>query len=337
MSVHIRELTLPHDLDRIATLHNANRPAPASRRRFEWSYLENPAGMARVWAAEDEGVLVGVAAVFPRLVRLPDGTRVQAWTTGDLSVSPSHRRQGIASRLRGATRAAVDAGDSALLFAIPNAQAAGVHEKAGYWPLGSLERFVRLLALPGPALVRAASRWPVQWLWRGCDAAPLRTEVFTADAEMPALEEVSALYERAAPALGASVVRSAPYLRWRFLDNPRTPAHLLVVRSRGRVCGYAAVVDRGTSLYLRDWIVEDRETVPALLQAVAGLANQRRMAWISASALQDHPHVSTLLRCGFRRRPDATAVKLYVPASSPWRDAVQAAPQWYLTGGDPDV
>ncbi len=337
MSVEIRELSLPDDLDRILTLHNANRQVPATRRRFEWAYLENPEGRARAWAAEDAGTLVGVAVVFPRCVRLPDGRRVRAWTTGDLSVSASHRRQGLASRLRVATRAAVDAGDSALLFAIPNAQAAGVHEKAGYWQLGRLERYVRLLALPGPPLVRELTRRPVQWFVRGCAAVTLPHRIAEHDVDDDVLFDVAALYERAAPGLGASVVRSVPYLRWRFLDNPRSPARLLIARVEGRTCAYAALVDRGASLYLRDWIVEDPETVPALVRLVVDHANALGKAWLSVSALEGHPHEDVLLGCGFRRRRDATDVKLYVPDSTPWRDQARTAPQWYLTGGDPDV
>ncbi len=336
MSVVISELRLPADLDRIRTLHNANRPAPAPRRRFEWAYLENPDGIARAWGAEEDGTLVGVAVVFPRRVRLPDGTRVRAWTTGDLSVSSSHRRQGIASRLRGATRAAVDAGDCALLFAIPNPQAAGVHEKAGYWQLGRLERFVRLLSLPGPPLVRRAMRRVVQWWLPGCAAAPVDAS-WIERGDDPRLASLGALYESVSGGLRASVVRSEAYLRWRFLENPRTPARLLVTTRGGSTHAWGAVVDRGDSLYLRDWLARDDEAMRSLLTCLAGAADAEGKAWISAAVLEGHPHTAVLSGCGYRRRPEATDVKLYVPASTDWRAGVTHPQQWWLTAGDPDV
>ena len=336
MSVTIRELTLPDDLDRIAALHNANRQSPASRRRFEWAYLENPDGVARGWGAEDDGTLVGVAVVFPRQVRLPDGTRVRAWTPGDLSVSQTHRRRGIASRLRGATRAAVDAGDSALLFAIPNAQAAGVHEKAGYSPLGRLERFVRLLSLPGPSIVRRLTRRPVHWMFPGCPGGSPESRWVTAPDD-PALAQSSQLYDEVAAGLGASVVRSADYLRWRFLANPRTPARLLVTATAGRLQAWGAVVDRGDSMYLRDWLARDDEALRGLLTALTDHADAAGKVWLSAAALEAHPQATVLTRCGYRKRAEATAVKLYVPTSAPWREDVMRADQWWLTGGDPDV
>ncbi len=337
MSVVVRELCLPDDIDRIVAFHNANRAVPATRRRFEWAYLENPYGLARAWAAEDAGTLVGVGVVFPRLVRLPDGRRVRAWTTGDLSVSVSHRRQGIASALRRVTRSAVDGGDSEMLFAIPNAQATGVHEKAGYWQLGRLERFVRLLAPPVPEPLRRLTRSTVQLFIRGCPGPVPAYDIVEPDADDATLASLGDLYERAAPSLGATVVRSGAYLRWRFLNNPRAPARLLILDTGRRPRAYAAVVDRGVSLYLRDWIVEDSDAVPMLVRAVVDHANGLGKAWLSAAALHAHPHAQALLGCGFRRRHDATDVKLYVPADKPWHDDVRVAAQWYMTGGDPDV
>lgn len=337
MTLSIGELPLPESLERIAALHNANRAQPASLERFRWAYLENPDGQARVWGAEDEGTLVGVAAVFPRRLRLPTGDEALACTTGDLSVAPSHRRRGLASKLRARARAAVDAGESALLFAIPNPEAAGVHERAGFAHLGDMRRMVRVLAIPGPAFVRALTRWPVQRLVRGARGATLActlVERATADAS---LSDVQRLYERIAPTLGISVVRSAPYLRWRFLDNPRSPARLLLGRQGSTLRAYAAIVDRARSFYVRDWLADDDDALRGLIAGAVALANAEGKAWLSVSALQDHPHLPILSSCAFRRRHDATAVKVYVPPAAPWRTAAGDARQWFLTGGDPDV
>jgi len=337
VSIAIRPLELPAALDEVAAFHNANRSAPAPPRRFAWAYLENPDGMARGWGAYENDALVGIGMVFPRTIRLAGGRRVRAWTPGDLSVAATHRRRGIASRLRAATRDAVDAGEAALLFSIPNPQAAKVHDKVGLEQLGPMKRLVRPLAVPRPRVLRELTRRPVQWVIRGHAARPLPSRVLSRGAEVDELEALAGLYEQAVPTTRASVVRSAAYLRWRFLDNERSPAQLLVARAGAQVVGYAALVDRGDSLYLRDWLVASSELLPALVASVVEQANRTRKAWLSLSALEGHPDLAVLAQCGFRTRADATDVKVYVPAAAPAYGPLRQAAGWWLTGGDPDI
>lgn len=334
----LRELALPAELDRVEGLYRETRIEAPPPGRFAWAYLANPAGVARVWGAEADGRLVGMAAVFPRRLRLAAGQDVVAWTTGDLSVDPVYRRQGIAQALREETRRAVNRGDAACLLTMPNEAASRVHDRVGFTHLGHMQRLVRPVSAPGPRWARALTRTIVDLALRPTGGTRLATHLLAAsEDEAPTLAQVETLYDRMSHTLGTSLVRSAAYVEWRYLRNPRAAARLLLAFEGSRLRGYVAVVARNRSLYFRDWLADEPGVLQGLVAEATTLAAAEGRTWLSASALKGHRDLSVLQAAGFLARGAGTAVKVYAPATEAWAGVVLSPHAWYLTGGDPDI
>ena len=337
MGITIRPANLPAELGVVRDLYNANRERPATLERFEWAYCRNPFGPARAWLAIDDetGQPVGCGAVHPRRATV-NGTRVDGWTTGDLSVHGAYRRHGIGLRLRLQARDAIDAGESAFLYSHPNAQAASVHQRVGNSSLGRLVRRVKLLKLPaGPAPLRSLSALPFRLV--GFDGL-VRIEGEVADVQPGALgQEFEALHSRLAPSLGVAVERTGPYLQWRFLECPTERCRLMALRRGGVLRGFLAYATRGTYVAVKDWLAETPADFDQLVVALVRRARATDAAWVSLSALDTHPHLSRLRRLGFVPRTQSVAAVAYAPAASPWRGDLLDGRRWFMTAGDHDV
>jgi hypothetical protein len=134
--------------------------------------------------------------------------------------------------------------------------------------------------------------------------------------------------------------RTARYLEWRYLVNPRRSYRFWAARRDGKLRGLLitrAVKDRGE---LVDWLWDATAPEPersALLTAlflhgIAHLAPSGvAMAW---TRTLDSFSEEVAARSGLRLRPDRDTVGMY--AHSPARQEQLAGARWFLTLGDSD-
>lgn len=335
--IAVREARLPDELPLVLDVHNRNRERPATLSRLEWGYLRNPAGAARAWLALDtsQGRAVGCGAVHPRRLTI-DGQRVDAWTTGDLSVLQEFRGHGIALRIRKAACDEIDGGAARLIFTHPNPAAVSVHRRAGSVVLGRMVRVLKVLEVPkGPRWLRAMSGWPLR-LW-GADP-PLPAGTTLDEVPRGAIgHEFGALHADVAPRLGIAVERSAEYLTWRFENCPHEDISLLALRAQGRLRGYLAFAVRDGYFAVKDWLTASPDEVGVLFAGLARHARAQGAAWLSVTALEDHPHLPQLHALGFFERTEETTAMVYAPAGSPLREAATDRRRWFMTAGDRDV
>lgn len=238
-----------------------NDPAfvPRTRAEWDWAFARNPAGQ-RIWVAECEGVIAAQCAALPYRVHL-DG-RVTSFTQGvDSMVHPAHRK---------------------------GLRRPGLYVETAY-------PFFRQFGGYGADLLHYG--WPVEPAWRigrtflGYEI--VRTQVIHAQdvgpgtqaipAEVERIERfddgVSALYDRCRAGWGASVIRDATYLNWRFLERPGFRYHVLGLRGAGGALRAYAVYRRADRPYpgsglIMDWLVPDDEPEAGaiLLEAVRAQA-----------------------------------------------------------------
>ena len=109
---------------------------------YAWLY---ESGRAKGWVlyAED-GAAVGANGLMMRTIRSPEGI-LQAGQAIDLNVDKHHRTVGPALRLaRVVAYAAAEEGRQ-LVYAFPNADSEPILRRAGYRPIGTLQRWFKLL------------------------------------------------------------------------------------------------------------------------------------------------------------------------------------------------
>jgi hypothetical protein len=217
---------------------------PRTRAEWDWAFAKNPAGQ-RIWVAECEGVIAAQCAALPYRVFI-DG-RESSFTQGvDAMVHPEHRK---------------------------GLRRPGLYIKTAY-------PFFRQFGGFGADILHYGM--PVEPAWRigrtflGYEI--VRTQVVharvvqatecTMPREVERLErfddDASSLYLRCRARWGASVIRDATYLNWRFFERPGVRYHVFAVRGAAgtlRGCAVYRRADRpfpGSSVIM-DWLVPDDE------------------------------------------------------------------------------
>jgi hypothetical protein len=336
MAVVIRQADLDRELGVIADTVNASFDSALDLDRFRWLYQLNPDGPAIAWLVIDDsnGDVVGTTAVCPRRIQI-GGSRRQTlgWNCCDFSIRARYRTMGAALKLRRAARAGVDAGQSAFLYAHPNARMLPIHVAVGHQPLGKMVRHAKLL--------RTSTGWqPVDRLSGialrfGSLSRRSAHDAHHVD-EWP-LAELDQLFEEASVRIGTAVVRDARYVDWRFRRNPLETSELIVARRGGRLTGYLVFTVKRDVGLVKDWLGTDASAVKALFLALIAEMRRRDAASVSVTALESHLDFDGLTSLGFVRRPDWTTAVVYAGRAMTDGNMVTDPAAWYMTVGDRDV
>lgn len=326
---------------------NATRRRESDEARFEWLYRRNPDGEAVVWMARAvDGAASGFVAALPRRM-LVDGTVRTCWNGADASVVPSARRQGLAGRLRAATRAGVDEGRVDFFYAHPNERMAGAHRRAGNQALGRMVRVRKILGLGPYAAERLRSRalgrvvsTLIDPVLRWRDRAPEQHNVEAACVGEQLFDgRYDELFWREAEA-GPRVVgvRDARYLNWRYAENPLYRTLRIEAAQQGRLAGYLLYVMDGDSVQIKDvFPMHHPEVVGALAAALLRQGYSEGWRSIGFVALESNPLLPALQGVGFRRQRETSEMFTYCRGDRAWAGAIGDKGGWWLTVGDRDV
>lgn len=345
----------PYFIDRdwsvplVARLFKEIRGVAASSERFQWLYLDNPAGVAEVWILrEEDGDVAGFTACLPRSIWVA-GQRRRALVGSDFSMFPRHRTMGPALALRRQARPLVDERLFDLLLSHPVPAMLAVHARVGHPRLGHLSRWV--LPLRVESFLRhlpGARRKIMSGLGDGVLALRRAwSAALGAGVSVQPVDSFSSEYDELDAALGRShqVVgtRNAAYLTWRFLDRPdaRRPT-VLEARSRdGRLGGYLLLEMADGMAEVKDFAaLPDSRALPALLHAASTLARSERADRMQVTLLANSGRArTTLRRLGFieRPEPDQMPVVCYGGIGFQHKRLVESADAWFMTMGDRDV
>lgn len=274
---------LPSLLDCFNQVFRAGDPAHKDRTPLEWKYLfeDNPAGR-RVWLALCEGRVVAQYAALPARVWMAGAERTFAQIV-DSMVHPEHRS--------GLKRPGLF-----VLTALPFFEAYGGRDKDWVhygWPVESAWRI-------GKTFLKYEVVRTQTVLARGPDPAARRPPEVELLARFD--DQARWLYDRCAGDFGASTIRDAAYLNWRFVDNPFHRYQLFGARD-------AEGVLRGYAVYrLADWKLPRMGVI---------------VDWLVPPG---EPEVGELLRRAIDARAaedGATTVALVLPEWSPWFERFQ--------------
>ncbi len=344
MAIKIRPGDLVHDRDAVVSLLARHVNPDYDARRYDWLYLGNPAGPARLWMAVDgaTGDPVGTASAFPRRLGV-DGGEVGAWLLGDFCIAEKHRALGPALQLQ---RACLDelAGEGVpICFDFPSHTMEAVYRRLGIDVGRRLVRMARPLRARdklrqrwGDSLaVRVAGALGDRVLARGLENPRAPRGLSLGLHEGPCGDDFTALAALAGPTWGVCVRRTAGYLDWRYRDNPIRPHEILVARRAGALVAYAVVARKGEIGAIVDLFgVPDATVMRALIRHAAAHLWRQGAASVSITLPASHV-VAWLTAAGFRPRESA-ALAVYAPAGSGLGARLAARSDWFLTDGDRD-
>lgn len=321
-----------------------NALTQASRRRWEWQYLENPATPdgPEIWVAREDGRLLGQYASMP--VRLWWGAREVRSSWGmDVFVAGEARGRGLGARLFTAWSDHVEVALG--LGLTPSSY--GLFKKLRYHDVGPVPLFQKILDTRAVARRRLGPRL-------GAVAAPvLRAALAVTHPERRRAaedvvigpwagftEEYDALWERARASYAMCVRRDRAYLDWKYARCPHRRYEMIEARRAGRLDGFAVSRHEDHRGVRLGWVIDlftdasDETARDALLGAV--LDGFRAAGVARAQAFSMNGALASGLRArGFVR--GRSPMQFCVRARVPSGEVLAQRGRWHVVFGDSDM
>lgn len=294
---------LPEDIPVIVENFKRHRFALQEREWLEWKYWRNPYGGTLSYKILEEGRIVGAVALLPREFSYR-GQRLIGIQAVDGLMGREIRGKGLFNDVMAFLWRQRPADESVPYFflSFPSLPASvKAHAFAGW---ERLEEFRLWTCLIDPGFLRRVRglRWappllrPLWRLWRSVLLAPLARGV-----EVLPVERFTADRTPLFPEDRVHGDRSAAFMNWRVIDNPKDRMRAFQLREGGADAGYVVIKDLGRTWEIMDlaFTAPRARYLAAFLQHVAagGLADT-----VDFGVLPSSPYRRLLPRAGFVRR-----------------------------------
>lgn len=332
------------DRDAVLGLWRRNLPE-ADATRWEWLYEYGPTRGFLLHTAD--GACVGSCGYMRRTMRIDDRD-VVAGQAVDLNVDHEHRTIGPALKLQRAVAATVGPQGLRLMYAFPNAQSESVLRRLGYRPLGTFQRWAKLLRSESRLRGRLRSRWLSKAAAYAVDAG-LRLAHREPTIAVPSGtrfelverfdERFDDLERRVATKRTILGERTADYLNWRFAERPGG-AHrtLCMFDAAGDLAAYLIFHRYDDAVSIGDFLYADASAWQVLVAEFLRRMRLERAAAVTVAFLGPAEPMDVLERFGFWRRPSTWNVMVH--SAEPDAAATERLLQperWWLTRADVDT
>jgi GNAT superfamily N-acetyltransferase len=343
MGISIRSANLKRDRPLLVGFLQEFLTRQANEHRFDWLYLENPHGPARVWTAIEEanGRLVGVAAAFPRRVCDAKST-LPGYVLGDFCVHPGFRSLGPALQLQRACLEMMESSSPSLGYDFPSKTMVAVYRRLGAEPRECMLRLAKPLRVDRQIASRVKSRLVARGLgalgnralnWRNVRLSARQSEEIALH-DGACGEEFTILEAQVRNRDQLSVERTAEYLNWRFLAHPFQQFEFLTARRKNVLAAYLIFAHTGEDARIVDLRgVDDTDLLRNLVSQAVETLRKRGVMTVSVSVLAGHPYVKLFEKLGFRGR-ESCPVVLYPTATPSPGTGANHSDRWFLMDGD---
>jgi hypothetical protein len=349
MPYTIIEADLHHQRQEIENIFERNRGVAVPDHRFDWLYLGNPFGKARVWLIQDTQTrrFFGTSAVLPRQMWV-NGQIAQCYVMADFSIDQEYRALGPAIKLNKAALAAIQEGPVRFGYDFPSQSMAKVHEWSKCKPLGSLVRYVRPMKSRAVLEKKLGSGIHVQVLSAGADHLlklfkprigsgydvdhhPLSGFFFDSSFE--------GLDNRVGPTFAICGRRSPDYLQWRYGQNPLHQFFNIQIRYRQDLAGFCVyTIDGQGRMQIFDlYADQNREVQNSLLAAVIQVAQEKGTGTVEMSFLEGNPWEPVMKKSYFFRRDADHQVFAFTNHTSSLSTIGSEPASWFMNNGDRDT
>jgi Acetyltransferase (GNAT) domain len=314
----------------------------ANEARYDWLYCKNPAGAGRTWVAyaAETGIIIGVAAAFPRRIQSGD-KEMRGYVLGDFCIHPDYRSLGPALTLQKCVLEDLTREGAGFVFDFPSTSMLAIYKRLRIEPRESTIRFAKPLRAERQIRKRISNGIIERTLSVAANAALRLRDVgfgrsgsWTITEETaPCGEEFTQAFRQWRPRMGTCADRTAEHLNWRFLQHPQRRYQLLTARKEGRLCGYLIYYWAGEDGTVVDLLAEEDHVCKALLFETIAILRSCGASTLSAPFLSSHVGRRVFEDCGFQPRESSPVIVLKLP----WgigQQADQSTDRWFLTHGD---
>ena len=311
-------------------------------KRFDWLYLDNPFGKARVWISREmaKGSVAGMAAAFPRRVWV-NGKSEIGWVLGDFCLNPQYRSLGPALALQRECLKEINQAYQTFCYDFPSQVMMAIYRRMGMKAYGNLVRLAKPLRIDRKVRKFVKREWVVQGLsLPGNLLLKARDHKVNVPAGItfdffkePFGDEFTRLDKEIVLPNSVCLQRSAEYLNWHYLQNPLYQFEVFTARKEGVLQGYLIFYQNG-----EDGTIVDLRCVPetshilTLIDRVTDTLRGRKVMTVSLPIFESHPWTNLFQSRGFVAREESPVV-VYAPGNT---DMTQDSCKWFLMYGDRD-
>lgn len=338
----VRRAQLEEEKTALITFLSTYLSKEAGEARFDWLYCKNPFGKARAWVVCDSetGKIIGLSAAFPRRVTSA-GANVPGYVLGDFCIHPDYRSLGPALALQRTTLEDLSSEGSGFVFDFPSNSMLAIYKRLRVETSATMIRYAK----PLRANRQIRRRIPNQLAARGLaaaanvalrvrDAGLRRSSAWAIEEETKLCgEEFTRAAQQWSARIGTCPVRTADYLKWRFLQHPQRRYRLLTARKESELCGFLIYHLEGEDAVIVDLLAEADGAFKALLVEAIEMARGHRVHTLSVPFLPSQAGRYLLEDCGFEPRESSPVILLNLPWSAKNQGNLDAN-RWYLTHGD---
>ena len=319
--------------------------------RYEWLYLNNPAGTATVCLLRDEdsGAVVGSTALLPRTL-CSHGNVLRGGIAADLMVDHRHRSLGPAIVLQKGILGRLAESGIDLVYAFPNPKSIPMTRRIGYRQVA--QRMALVLPLRSEAFLRdrishtgirkaAATLIDIALYLRPRLYKPVPQsgqEHFIATSFDPQFDELWSRIKSGYALIGEKIVR---FLNWRYRDSPLGNYAVFGLCSPGRqvINGYVVHSRQDKRMNIADFAWDPtRTSLEELLIRFAQWSRTNGAEAISIALTASPDLIRRFCRAGFHLREAIDPLTVFTTDSQPI--SIEADPGqgcWYLVPGDNDA
>jgi len=318
--------------------------------KYSWMYEGNPHGRAigrLVLDKNDE--VVGMAALFPRSLRIDGNSQAAAAIVGDFVIAKEHRSLGPALMLQKALIESQKKHHFGLAYGFPNQQAEAVLQKAGYRFIGNTIRLTRPLRshyyfsrrIPGNWLARTLAGVVDPVLhWTSKEIRHKTNRELKFESLLDFDERFDDFWARCSHRSLIVGERNSAYLRWRYTHCPHKGYRVNAIAdgSSREILAYVVWYTVGTSVHIAElWDDGQCGVMDCLLSEFMRFQRQEHADSVSISYLGGEALANKLKQYGFAIREREKKLFILADPNAPGFAHLSNPQNWCLFEGDADT
>ena len=194
---------------------------------WHWEFKNNPSGQAIIYVAEDRGRILSHLSGLPFRLKIREEV-FTIYSIYDLMVHPDCRCRGIGGELG---KVFVDLLETRIRFACVNTQGLAMAMKLGFFDLGPIPRYARVIGYQELKLLLAR----IKVLRKAFNGQPRGVDIINIDIFG---EEFDEFWQRTFRNCCVAVVRDKIFLNWRYVQKPKSRYEKFLIKSEGKIAGY---------------------------------------------------------------------------------------------------
>ena len=271
--------------------------------RFDWLAEGNPAGPAEWFLAidEDNGNVVGTGSLMPKEL-FYNGKRIKGGIVGDLMVSPTARKQGIAKHIQRMISDSLEKLEMDFLYVVPNDKSNKLLVQAGIDHVFLLKNY--LLPVDFEYYFKKSGfNLPVKPLFNFLQNMGDIFFVHTSSDEQCNIsvvsnfnEEIDDLWEIVKETPNILIgSRSSAYLNWKYCRNPVSDFRILLYRTlSGALVGYIIFSVTGSKLHIFELVSIKSKYYVGMISELRKFAKTNQVVGIYLCTTKNNPVLKAL-------------------------------------------